>query len=108
MEHAVINYLSQKSEPKSENPDLDFFKSILPDMGNLNASQKRRFKVVVLQTLDNILQEKNTSTSASASLSTNDRQANAVLMYSSDLSASNTAHTSHMYNNIPVGTFTPD
>ncbi|XP_005111547.1 uncharacterized protein LOC101848009 [Aplysia californica] len=37
---------------KAENFDLDFFKSILPDMAELNASQKRRFKVRVLQLLE--------------------------------------------------------
>ncbi|GFO03273.1 transcription factor adf-1 [Plakobranchus ocellatus] len=43
-----------------ENPDLEFFKSILPDMAELNASQKRRFKVRVLQLLDELATERAT------------------------------------------------
>lgn len=43
----------------NKNPDLDFFISILPDMVELNASQKRRFKQKVLQILDDICNEGN-------------------------------------------------
>lgn len=100
MEHAVVNYLSQRSATQPENPDLDFFKSILPDVATLNASEKRRFKVIVLQALDNMLQEKKTSAPASTCVSNNNRQASD----SSDVLGSNTAH---MYN-IHVGEFTPN
>lgn len=43
----------------NKNPDLDFFISILPDMVDLNASQKRRFKQKVLEILDDICNEGN-------------------------------------------------
>lgn len=50
---------SAKFETETDNPDLDFFKSILPDMAELNASQKRRFKLRVLMLLEDMSNEKN-------------------------------------------------
>ncbi|KAK9710831.1 hypothetical protein QE152_g25828 [Popillia japonica] len=87
MENAVIAYLSERNERQPENPDLNFFKSILPD----DASQKRRFKVVMLQTLESMLQEANTPASTSPVI--NDRPAStSCLIYSSDIAASNITH----------------
>lgn len=91
MEHAVVNYLSQRSAPIPENPDLDFFKSILPDVASLNASEKRMFKVRMLQTLDDMLQKKSTPV--------NDKEASNS-QYTSDVLASNTS-------NIHAGNFIP-
>lgn len=38
--------------------DINFFKSLLPDMRKLNASQKRRFKMGILELIDNICEKK--------------------------------------------------
>lgn len=102
IESAVVGYLSQRNVRKPENPDLNFFKSILPDVGALSASQKRRFKVLILQTLDSMLQE--TNTSASASPGFNDRPASNSSIYSSSTAASNMAH---VYNH-HTGDFIPN
>lgn len=40
-----------------EDPDLSFFKSVLPDMGEMNAEQKRRFKIGILNLAQQILKE---------------------------------------------------
>ncbi|KAL1487910.1 hypothetical protein ABEB36_015295 [Hypothenemus hampei] len=61
METAVINYLSKKNASKPENPDLQFFKSILSDVATLNVSQKLRFKLIILQMLQNMTKENETS-----------------------------------------------
>lgn len=97
MEQAVIKYLSQKSAPQPENPDLDFFKSILPDVATLNASEKRMFKVKVLQILDDMLQKK---TCAATPFNRQDSDSPST----SDGLASNTLQ---IYNNHP-GNFTPN
>lgn len=57
----VVNDLTPSS-PKQYvgipyNPDLSFFHSILSDVASLNPSQKRRFKLQVLQLLDDIANE---------------------------------------------------
>lgn len=57
MENAVVSYLSQKSSEKSENPDLDFFRSIIPDLSTFTPSQKRRFKLKILQILEDMSNE---------------------------------------------------
>lgn len=62
MKKAVVGYLYKRTTMKSENPDLDFFKSILPDLVTFTPSQKRRFKVKVLQILEEISNEDVNST----------------------------------------------
>lgn len=58
---------SSTKEKKPENPDLDFFKSVLPDMNEMTSDQKRRFKMGILNLAGQILNE-NTSGSSSSSL----------------------------------------
>lgn len=41
-----------------EDADINFFKSLLPDIRQLNASQKRRFKMGILELIDNICEKK--------------------------------------------------
>lgn len=65
LERAVVDFISKKSCEESGNPDLQFFKSILPDMAGFSASQKRRFKIKVLQLLDDIANEGSASRSPS-------------------------------------------
>lgn len=38
----------------SENTDMDFFRSILPDIDGMNSQQKRKFKIGVLELIDDI------------------------------------------------------
>lgn len=40
-----------------EDPDLSFFKSVLPDIREMNAEQKRRFKIGILNLAQQILKE---------------------------------------------------
>lgn len=40
-----------------EDADINFFKSVLPDIRQLNASQKRRFKMGILELIDNICEK---------------------------------------------------
>lgn len=40
---------------EKSNPDLDFLKSLLPDLAKLNDYQKRQFKKRTLETLDALL-----------------------------------------------------
>ncbi|GFR73929.1 transcription factor Adf-1 [Elysia marginata] len=54
---AVSKCKATKFLTNTENPDLDFFKSILPDIAELNASQKRRFKLKVLMLLEEMCSE---------------------------------------------------
>lgn len=65
LERAVVDFISKKSGEESGNPDLQFFKSILPDVAGFSASQKRRFKIKVLQLIDDIANEGQTSRSPS-------------------------------------------
>ncbi|XP_060536904.1 uncharacterized protein LOC132708552 [Cylas formicarius] len=96
MEHAVVKYFSQRSAPQPENPDLDFFKSILPDVGALDASEKRKFKLKVPQESYDKLQKKNTSAVSSASTSvSNDRQTRqSVISACNDLSTNTSTKAS--------------
>lgn len=68
MEKAVVGYLSQRNIQKPENSDLEFFKSIIPDVAALNLSQKRRFKVKMLQTLEDMSKEGNVPPGASLTI----------------------------------------
>ena len=53
-ERTIANYMSKKYVEKPGNPDFEFFKSILSDMTGFSDSQKRRFKIQVLQLLEDI------------------------------------------------------
>lgn len=55
--------LIDRNTIKLENPDLDFFKSVLPDMKEMTNDQKRRFKIGILKLAGQILNE-NTSVSS--------------------------------------------
>lgn len=46
---------------EDEDPDLSFFKSVLPDMREMNAEQKRRFKIGILSLAQQILGENSAS-----------------------------------------------
>ncbi|XP_047484169.1 uncharacterized protein LOC125035903 [Penaeus chinensis] len=65
LERAVVDFISKNSGEESVNPDLQFFKSILPDVAGFSASQKRRFKIKVLQLIDDIANEGSASRSPS-------------------------------------------
>ncbi|KAK7084300.1 hypothetical protein SK128_024174 [Halocaridina rubra] len=60
-ERAVADFISKKSGEKSGNPDLQFFKSILPDVAGFSASQKRQFKIKIMQLIGDISNEGSTS-----------------------------------------------
>ncbi|KAK7070728.1 hypothetical protein SK128_023997 [Halocaridina rubra] len=66
-ERAVANFISKKSGEEKGNPDLQFFRSILPDVAGFNALQKRRFKIKVIQFIDDISNEESASRSSSES-----------------------------------------
>ena len=46
---------------EDEDPDLSFFKSVLPDMREMNAEQKRRYKIGILSLAQQILGENSAS-----------------------------------------------
>jgi hypothetical protein len=52
-------YQSRKhlGQNEIEDPDLSFFKSVLPDIREMNAEQKRRFKIGILNLAQQILKE---------------------------------------------------
>lgn len=50
------------SHQESDDADLNFFRSLLPDIRTMTASQKRRFKMGIFQLIDNVL--KNTDANA--------------------------------------------
>jgi hypothetical protein len=56
-------YQSRKNSGQNdvEDADLSFFKSVLPDMREMNAEQKRRFKIGILNLAQQILKENNGS-----------------------------------------------
>ncbi|KAK7071078.1 hypothetical protein SK128_024600 [Halocaridina rubra] len=64
-ERVVADFISKKSGEESGNPELQFFKSILPDVAGFSASQKRRFKIKVIQLIDGISNEGSASRSSS-------------------------------------------
>lgn len=52
------------------NPDLDFFKSLLPDVAEFNPQQKRAFKRKVLQLIDEIASDSTPTPSTSCDIDT--------------------------------------
>jgi len=61
----MINYLISKTIPKvnpiEDPPELLFLKSIIPDFKKLNNKNQRRFKNTILSTLDQLLDEQESS-----------------------------------------------
>jgi hypothetical protein len=51
----------RSAQNEDEDPDLSFFKSVLPDMREMNAEQKRRFKIGILSLAQQILGENSAS-----------------------------------------------
>ncbi|KAG0712951.1 hypothetical protein GWK47_017308 [Chionoecetes opilio] len=64
-ERAVADFISKISGEESGKLELQFFKSLLPDVAGFSASQKRRFKIKVLQLIDDIANEGSASRSSS-------------------------------------------
>jgi len=64
----LFSYLKSKTTPKvnpiEDPPELLFLKSLVPDIKKLNNKNQRRFKNAVLNTLDQLLNEQETSSSA--------------------------------------------
>lgn len=54
-ESAMGDLKRKRSEESDEDPDMMFLKSLLPDMKSMNDSQKRKFKIGILNLSDNIL-----------------------------------------------------
>lgn len=48
-------YLKRKFPYEEEDPDINFLKSLLPDMRAMTSNQKRQFKIKVLTLTDEIL-----------------------------------------------------
>lgn len=64
----MINYLKSKTYAKMSNedpPKLLFFKSIVPDFKKLTDKNQRKYKALILNTLDQFLEEQDTSSSSS-------------------------------------------
>lgn len=61
---SVFHCCQDKKRPvqnEDEDPDLSFFKSVLPDMREMNAEQKRRYKIGILSLAQQILGENSAS-----------------------------------------------
>ncbi|KAF0711286.1 BESS domain-containing protein [Aphis craccivora] len=71
----MISYLKSKTTPKvnpiEDPPELLFLKSLVPDIKKLNNKNQRRFKNAVLNTLDQLLDEQETSSSATPTYTSN-------------------------------------
>ena len=65
-EETIVDYIARQSAKPPEHPDLEFFRSILPDMNCLSASQKRRFKIHILQLIEDMSNEDESSRPYSA------------------------------------------
>lgn len=72
---SMISYLKSKTTPKvnpiEDPPELLFLKSLVPDFKKLNNKNQRRFKNAVLNTLDQLLDEQETSSSATSIYTSN-------------------------------------
>jgi hypothetical protein len=49
-----MNYMKQQTQSKTPDPDPEFLHSLLPDMKSMTAKQKRTFKIVALNLMDEI------------------------------------------------------
>lgn len=59
VDKCFIDYVTSKKDSKTNksNSDLDFFKSLLPDISKMTDYQKRQFKRRTLDTIDSILDD---------------------------------------------------
>ncbi|CAI6371318.1 unnamed protein product [Macrosiphum euphorbiae] len=67
VDKCVIDYITSKkdSQTNKNNSDLDFFKSLLPDISKMTDYQKRQFKRRTLDTIDSILDDSPTQNTIS-------------------------------------------
>lgn len=67
VDKCFIDYITSKKESltNKSNSDLDFFKSLLPDISKITDYQKRQFKRRTLETIDSILEDSSTQTTIS-------------------------------------------
>lgn len=56
IETAVSKYATIDDVKEIEDADSNFFKSLLPDIRQMNRSQKRKFKVGILELIDSIFE----------------------------------------------------
>lgn len=63
-----FNARTSKKPVEAENPDLNFFKSLMPDMAEMNSDQKRRFRIGILTLMQDILSEKTSASTISTVL----------------------------------------
>ncbi|XP_014281544.1 uncharacterized protein [Halyomorpha halys] len=54
LEQSIISCLTQMQQQQASNPDLEFFKSILPDIASFSPRQKRIFKQGILRLIDEV------------------------------------------------------
>lgn len=52
----IVPCKRQRMDEEEEDSDFSFLKSLLPDIKNMNNSQKRKFKIGVLKIVDEILE----------------------------------------------------
>lgn len=67
VDKCIIDYVTSKkdSQTNKSNSDLDFFKSLLPDISKMADYQKRQFKRRTLDTIDSILDNSPSQTTIS-------------------------------------------
>lgn len=73
LEKAVTHYFTKKaSEDKisENNPDLDFFKSILPDIAHFTPATKRQFKRKIMDLIDELSEDSTPSSRSRCSSAT--------------------------------------
>ncbi|XP_055627768.1 uncharacterized protein LOC129778274 [Toxorhynchites rutilus septentrionalis] len=100
VDKCFIEYMKSKkgSAVEKSNPDMEFLKSLLPDIAKLNDYQKRQFKKRTLETLDELLCD-------------NPLQSNSFVVipspvdsnYSVQSNASNYTTYSHLYSTTEYG-----
>lgn len=67
VDKCFVDYINSKKDSQTNkgNSDLDFFKSLLPDISKMTDYQKRQFKRRTLETIDSILEDSPTQTTIS-------------------------------------------
>ncbi|KAG8233810.1 hypothetical protein J437_LFUL008030 [Ladona fulva] len=110
---SVLEYFEFKKSlnTKTNDPDLDFFKSILPDMREMSNDQKRRFKIGILNLAGQILSELHASVlpvlsySSSSSTTINSFNNSQPVAHISGSSTLPITHTSIRYLDQASGVF---
>lgn len=64
----MIDFLRSKTNKPVENPDLLFFKSLLPDLKKLKGKNRRQFKQFVLTNLNTFINNQETQDSVGNAL----------------------------------------